>query len=131
MKRYMGFTLLISLAILNGCSSTPSPSSSKYAKGHSGSCSSAKECETLGVRYISGSGVRKNGHKAVYYLDRACSMGRASACNGAAFIYADAEGGVKQDYRKALDNWSRACHLGDPTGCSNYSLAQDKLAHLH
>ncbi len=129
MKREIGFTLLFGLMILNGCGDAPMPNNSKYTRGASG-CSSAKQCETLGVKYITGSGVRKNGHKAVYYLERACSMGRASACNGAAFIYADAEGGVKQDYRKALDNWSRACHLGDPTGCTNYRLAQDKLARL-
>jgi TPR repeat protein len=93
-------------------------------------CQSARSCEELGVRYITGDGVRIDGYKAVRYLERACSMGRASACNGAAFIYADAEGGVKQDYRKALDNWSRACRLGDQTGCANYDLAQDKLREL-
>ena len=94
------------------------------------SCTDAKKCEALGVRYITGDGVRIDGYKAVRYLERACSMGRASACNGAAFIYADAEGGVRQDYRKALDNWSRACRLGDQTGCANYDLAQDKLREL-
>ena len=66
-------------------------------------CSSAQNCEEMGIKYISGDGVKIDGYKAIEYLERACSMGSASACNGAAFIFADAEGGVKQDYRKALD----------------------------
>jgi TPR repeat protein len=71
-----------------------------------------------------------DGRKAVKYLEQACRYGRASACNSAAFIYANAEGGVRQDYRKALDDWSRACRLGDEAGCANYRLAQDKLSAL-
>ncbi|WP_457606820.1 tetratricopeptide repeat protein [Nitratifractor sp.] len=87
----------------------------------------AAACESLGVRYITGDGVRLDGHMALRYLEKACGMGRGTACNGAAFIYADAEGGVRQDYTKAMSYWSRACRLGDPTGCANYQLAQDKI----
>ena len=87
-------------------------------------------CETLGVMYITGDGVRVNGHAAIKYLEKACSMGSASACNSSAFIYADAEGGVRQDYTKAMRYWNRACRLGDESGCSNYRLAEDKLEAL-
>ncbi len=117
------------LLLASACTQNPSPTSSSKSSRNT-SCSSAKSCEDLGVRYITGDGVRVDGYKAVRYLDHACRMGSGSACNGAAFIYADAEGGVKQDYRKALDYWSRACRLGDQTGCANYQLAQDKLAEL-
>ena len=126
---YSAIVLLVA-----GCTDSPAPGNSSHRNGttahSSDGCSSAKSCEDLGVRYITGDGVRIDGYKAVHYLERACSMGRGSACNGAAFIYADAEGGVKQDHRKALDYWSRACRLGDQTGCANYDLAQDKLAEL-
>ena len=126
MKQYFALTVyFILMALLGGCEQTPPAPSSTRAV--SGSCGSAKACEELGVRYITGDGVRVDGHQAVRYLERACNMGRGSACNGAAFIFADAEGGVRQDYRKALDYWSRACRLGDQTGCANYQLAQDKL----
>ena len=128
MKRSIFATAAV-LLLLGACAQSPAPASSSRHAGTSG-CGSAKSCEDLGVRYITGDGVRTDGYKAVKYLERACSMGRGSACNGAAFIFADAEGGVKQDYRKALDYWSRACRLGDQTGCANYRLAQDKLAAL-
>ena len=118
------------LLLLTACNQTPVPDASGIRHGGTTECADARECESLGVRYITGDGVRTDGYKAVEYLERACGMGRGSACNGAAFIYADAEGGVKQDYRKALDYWSRACRLGDQTGCANYRLAQDKLAAL-
>ena len=127
----MGSVIL--LFWLAGCAQNPSPAPTGDTSAGSSSttgCSSARSCEELGVRYITGDGVRTDGYKAIRYLERACSMGRGSACNGAAFIYADAEGGVHQDYRKALDYWSRACRLGDQTGCANYQLAQDKLRAL-
>ncbi|WP_456432553.1 tetratricopeptide repeat protein [Nitratifractor sp.] len=87
----------------------------------------AAACESLGVHYITGDGVRIDGYTAIKYLERACSLGKASACNGAAFIYADAEGGVRQDYTKAMRYWRKACSYGDPTGCANYRLAQKKI----
>ncbi len=133
MQKSVWLGLLTGMIILGGCTEAPLPGNTGSSKGSvssAGGCSSAKSCEDLGVRYITGDGVRIDGYRAVHYLERACSMGRGSACNGAAFIYADAEGGVKQDYRKALDYWSRACRLGDQTGCANYDLAQDKLAEL-
>jgi TPR repeat protein len=74
--------------------------------------------------------VRTDGARAARYLEKACSYGSASACNTAAFIYANAEGGAKQDYTKAMKYWNRACRLGDESGCANYDLAQDKLAAL-
>ena len=118
-----------------GCSSS-SPQSPTLEQGkstfHSSArdCSSADSCENLGIRYITGDGVRIDGNRAVRYLEKACSYGSAGACNTAAFIYADAEGGVKQDYTKAMNYWNRACRLGDESGCANYKLAQDKLAAL-
>jgi len=87
-------------------------------------------CETLGIMYITGDGVRVDGYRAIKYLDRACNRGIASACNSIAFIYADAEGGVRQDYTKAMSYWNRACRYGDRSACSNYNLAQDKLRAL-
>jgi len=110
---------LIGISIL---SASPSSERSACERGD------ARACESLGVRYITGDGVRLSGAMALRYLEKACSKGRGTACNGAAFIYADAEGGVRQDYTKAMSYWSRACRYGDPTGCSNYRLAQDKLA---
>jgi len=68
-----------------------------------------------------------DGTKAAYYLEKACFGGRASACNSAAFVYANAEGGAKQDYTKAMKYWRMACGYGDRSGCSNYDLAEDKL----
>ncbi len=129
MKRSMVATVA-ALLFLSACNQAPAPGASQLRHAGASGCGSAKSCEELGVRYITGDGVRTDGYKAVEYLERSCSMGRGSACNGAAFIFADAEGGVKQDYRKALDYWSRACRLGDQTGCANYRLAQDKLAAL-
>jgi len=131
MKKTLSGTTVL-LLLLAGCAQNPAPhaGSSTTRNPVDIGCSDAKSCEELGVRYITGDGVRTDGHKAIFYLERACSMGRGSACNGAAFIYADAEGGVKQDYRQALDYWSRACRLGDQSGCANYQLAQDKLRAL-
>jgi len=129
MKKLL-FASAVSLLLIGGCAQNASPAAASGKRTSSAGCSSAKSCEELGVRYITGDGVRTDGHRAIRYLEKACSMGRGSACNGAAFIYADAEGGVKQDYRKALDYWSRACRLGDQTGCANYQLAQDKLKAL-
>lgn len=125
--------MLVSAMALLLTACAPSPEAPDGHREHTPTgqrAHSAKQYEDLGVRYITGDGVPIDGYKAVSYLERACSMGRASACNGAAFIFADAEGGVKQDYRKALDYWSRACRLGDRTGCANYDLAQDKLREL-
>jgi len=124
-------TTVAGLFLLGACNQPPTPTGSGAAAGHaSAACSSARGCEELGVRYITGDGVPTDGHRAVHYLEKACRMGRGSACNGAAFIYADAEGGVKQDYTKAMNYWNRACRLGDESGCANYRLAQDKLAAL-
>ena len=89
-----------------------------------------KACETLGIMYITGDGVRVDGYRAIKYLDKACGRGIASACNSIAFIYADAEGGVRQDYTKAMSYWNRACRYGDRSACANYNLAQDKLKAL-
>jgi len=89
-----------------------------------------KACETLGIMYITGDGVRVDGYQAVRYLDIACDRGVASACNSIAFIYADAEGGVRQSYTEAMEYWSRACRYGDSSACANYNLAQDKLRAL-
>ena len=106
--------------------------SSIFANSLESRCSRGDKgaCETLGVMYITGDGVRVDGYKAIRYLEKACSMGRASGCNSAAFIYANAEGGVKQNYTKAMKYWYRACRLGDETGCANYQLAKDKLRAL-
>jgi len=123
------YFLLVIVLVMSACAPSAHTSTSRHYTSTSG-CSSAKQCEDLGVRYITGAGVRINGYKALRYLERACTMGRSSACNSAAFIYADAEGGVKQDYRKALDYWSRSCRLGDRRGCKNYDLAQAKLREL-
>ena len=86
-------------------------------------------CEEVGVRYIDGNGVRRNGYKAIQYLSKACSRGSAGACNTIAFIYADGEAGVKQNYSKALKYWRRACWKGDRSACANIDLAKDKLRH--
>jgi len=127
MRKSYIFALSLPLLIL-GCAQNPSPSSGASAGSASvGSCGSAKSCEELGIRYITGDGVRIDGNKAVAYLARACNAGRASACNSAAFIYADAEGGVKQNYTQALRYWKRGCSLGDQPSCANVDLAYDKL----
>ncbi|WP_456391449.1 tetratricopeptide repeat protein [Nitratifractor sp.] len=119
----------IVLGVLAGCAQNPAPSSSgqNSSSAFSGSCGSPKSCEDLGIRYITGDGVRLDGNKAVAYLAKACNAGRASACNSAAFIYADAEGGVKQSYTQALRYWKRGCRLGDQPSCANVDLAYDKL----
>ena len=127
---YVGSIVLL---LLGGCAQNPSPSPSygKTVKSPpSSGCSSARSCEDLGIRYITGDGVRTDGARAARYLERACSYGSASACNTAAFIYANAEEGAPQDYTKAMRYWQQACRLGDASGCSNYRLAQDKLAAL-
>jgi TPR repeat protein len=130
-------SLLLSTGILwllSACTQAPAPASASGSRSAStapsASCHSARSCEDLGIRYITGDGVRIDGTRAVRYLEKACSYGSASACNTAAFIYANAEGGAKQDYTKAMNYWSRACRLGDESGCANYQLAQDKLAAL-
>jgi TPR repeat protein len=127
-KRYM--ILAVVLGMMGGCTSAPSPSEKTKNPAPAAGCSSASRCEDLGIRYITGDGVRIDGTRAARYLEKACSYGSASACNTAAFIYANAEGGAKQDYTKAMRYWSRACRLGDESGCANYKLAQDKLAAL-
>lgn len=120
-KKIVSSTLIVSFSVsLIFASSLQS----RCSRGDRGAC------ETLGIMYITGDGVRVNGYSAIKYLEKACSMGSASACNSAAFIYADAEGGVRQDYTKAMRYWSRACRLGDRSGCSNYRLAEDKLKAL-
>lgn len=121
MKKIISFTLIV------GCSISLTFAGSLQSKCSRGD---RRACETLGIMYITGDGVRVNGHTAIRYLEKACSMGSASACNSAAFIFADAEGGVRQDYTKAMRYWNRACRLGDRSGCSNYRLAEDKLKAL-
>lgn len=131
MKKKIGIVASL-LLLAAGCTQTPSPAA-PAAAGHrdtGAGCSSARSCEDLGIRYITGDGVRTDGARAARYLEKACSYGSASACNTAAFIYANAEGGAKQDYTKAMNYWSRACRLGDESGCANYQLAQDKLQAL-
>jgi len=131
MKRRSKLLWLLCLG-LAGCQSQPSPEVHASPSGASSvsSCSTPRSCEQLGIRYITGDGVRADGVRAARYLEQACRGGRASACNTAAFIYANAEEGAPQDYTKALEYWSRACRLGDASGCSNYQLAQDKLRAL-
>ena len=124
MKNRSGLLPLLLLGLL-GCQSQPVATTA----GPSG-CSDALTCERLGIRYITGDGVKADGVRAARYLEQACRGGRASACNTAAFIYANAEEGAPQDYTKALEYWNRACRLGDASGCSNYQLAQDKLRAL-
>jgi len=131
MKKSLVFSTVI-LWLASACTQAPSPAApgKPHRSTGSGACNSAPSCEDLGIRYITGDGVRIDGNRAVRYLEKACSYGSAGACNTAAFIYADAEGGVKQDYTKAMNYWNRACRLGDESGCANYKLAQDKLAAL-
>ncbi len=126
MKRELLIVTALSL-IFTGCSNSPSPkhNSTKSYSGNS-SCGNASSCERLGINAINAN----NGNMAVKYLGRACNMGSASACNSAAFIYANAEGGVRQNYTKAMSYWQKACRYGDKSGCSNYQLAQDKLTEL-
>ncbi len=71
--------------------------------------------------------MRVNGYQALKYLSKACNSGVAGACNTMAFIYANAEGGVRQNYRQALNYWRRACRYGDDSACANIELAKDKL----
>jgi TPR repeat protein len=118
------------LLLMGGCAQNSPAAPEKNSAPSSSGCSSARSCEDLGIRYITGDGVRTDGARAARYLEKACSYGSASACNTAAFIYANAEGGAKQDYTKAMNYWSRACRLGDESGCANYDLAQDKLRAL-
>ena len=92
---------------------------------------SVSACEEVGIRYITGHGVRVNGYKALKYLSIACKHGSAGACNTMAFIYADGEGGVRQNYSKALKYWKKACWRGDRTACANIDLAKDKLRHRY
>ena len=131
MKKTVYVTTLALLGLL-GCQPQPAPSTPSKASvsRSSTSCSTPLSCEKLGIRYITGDGVQADGVRAARYLERACSGGRASACNTAAFIYANAEEGAPQDYTKAMRYWQQACRLGDASGCSNYRLAQDKLAAL-
>ena len=116
--------------LASGCAPSPQPGNAEKGTEPAGKlskCASARACEDLGIRYITGDRVRIDGNKAVAYLTRACNAGRASACNSAAFIYADAEGGVKQSYTQALRYWKRGCSLGDQPSCANVELAYDKL----
>jgi TPR repeat protein len=124
--------LVLLILLMGGCGGNLAPSPGREMGMHSSAsgCSDAEACEDMGIRYITGDGVSVNGVLAARYLERACGYGRASACNSAAFIYANAEGGAPQDYTRAMNYWSRACRLGDESGCANYDLAQDKLAAL-
>ena len=131
MKKSSRLLWILCIGLL-GCQSQPQPGSgaAPSSRTSSSSCGTPVACEQLGIRYITGSGVRADGVRAARYLEQACRGGRASACNTAAFIYANAEEGAPQDYTKAMSYWSRACRLGDASGCSNYQLAQDKLRAL-
>ncbi len=129
-KIVVSLSLIAGISIcFTGCSEQAAVAGSGRSVSASG-CASASACETLGVRYITGDGVKVDGTKAAHYLEKACYAGRASACNSAAFVYANAEGGAKQDYTKAMKYWRMACRYGDRSGCSNYDLAEDKLEAL-
>jgi TPR repeat protein len=122
----MRFGRIVALVILSGSLMVASSFRQSLNACNRGD---AVACEEVGVRYITGNGVRLNGYKAIQYLSKACKHSVAGACNTMAFIYANGEGGVKQDYKKALYYWRKACRYGDRSACANIDLAKDKLKH--
>lgn len=67
----------------------------------------------------------ENGNKklAAEYLEKACDIQNAHACNELGFLYYDGKN-IKQDNNQALKFFDKACKLGHRNGCSNLKWVQ-------
>ena len=79
----------------------------------------AAGCNTLGILYAKGLGVKQNYTKAKNLYKKACNMGFAAGCSTLAFSYINGLG-VKQNYTKAKKFYKKSCNMGYKIGCKLY-----------
>ncbi len=76
-------------------------------------CASASACLELGYKYSLGrNGAGKNAEKAIFYYERACSMGSATACTNLGHKYRD-----QFLHAEAISLYSQGCEGGSWAGC--------------
>ncbi|MBP5788851.1 MAG: sel1 repeat family protein, partial [Neisseriaceae bacterium] len=90
----------------------------------------ALACNSLGVRYSSGSIVGINYEKAHFFYTKACNQGKKQrkdfgGCFGLGQMYEHGNG-VKKDLSTAQKYYRQACDLGDESGCSWYESMNRK-----
>jgi TPR repeat protein len=76
-------------------------------------------CVTVGEAYVERSQTSKYKDDAVAeeYLDRACRLGAATACNRLGWVYTNTDDDT-YDAGKALAAWDKACAGGVASGCA-------------
>ncbi len=79
----------------------------------------AESCNSLGVLYAKGEGVKQDYKKSVELFTKACNMNIALACFNLGVSYYNGFG-VRQDSRYAKELFGKACDLGDQLGCDKY-----------
>ncbi|ABB05938.1 tetratricopeptide repeat protein [Burkholderia lata] len=79
------------------------------------------ECSNLGLAYVFGQGVVRDGRRAVQLFDKACQAGRMTGCAnlGAAYMKGI---GVHRDRQRAIALFREACSDGDSLGCFNLGV---------
>lgn len=82
----------------------------------------ARSCDDLGSAYLFGTGVEKDGARAVTFFAKACDLGEGFSCTNAAMTYEFGEG-VPVDLALAAAFNAKACENGHPKGCFKAGVA--------
>ncbi|MCV3470724.1 tetratricopeptide repeat protein [Campylobacter sp. CNRCH_2015_0814] len=77
-------------------------------------------CNSLGIMYANGYGVKKDNFKAVELFRKACSLNSGGGCSNLGVMYVNGKG-VRKDTSKALEYFGKACDLKSDEGCQNYA----------
>jgi hypothetical protein len=73
-------------------------------------------CESLGLAYLNGRGVRADQREAMTRFEFACEHGSMSSCDDLGAMYATRP---EPDLSRALDLFAHACAGGDDSGCDD------------
>jgi len=84
-----------------------------------------KDCNTLGIMYIKGDGVKKDPTKALELFKKSCDGSYALGCGNLGVIYDDGHG-VNKDKSKAIEIFKKACDGGDIDRCGSLGVMYEK-----
>lgn len=99
---------------------TPEELEALIRKAESGD---AKAQHGLALQYETGTGVRKNTRRAVYWYRKAAEQHHPGAMNNLAFYYQKGKGGVRKNISKALQLWIDSARAGDASALMNLAEA--------
>jgi uncharacterized protein len=89
----------------------------------------ATNCTELGVRYINGTGVKKDSVTATQLFTQSCGRKDAEGCFYLSMIFGKGIDGTV-DNARAIKHMDEACSLGSPRGCTFMGKAYERAPEL-